>query len=73
MLLVLKSRDLVRPIAKGLAGGVAATAKRDGCPAAQAVRLAFHVDQFDFSLDTQGPVIADRNFCWWHARSRMPG
>ena len=73
LLLVLKSCSLVRPIAKGLAGGVAATAKRDCCAAAKAVRLAFHIDEFDFSFDAQGAVIADRDLCRWHLCSHWTG
>jgi hypothetical protein len=62
LLLVLKTCRLVRPIAKGLIGGVAATAKREGGAAAKSVRLAFHIDEFDFPLDAQGTVIANRDF-----------
>jgi hypothetical protein len=51
LLLVLKTCGLVRPIAKGLACGVAATAKCDCGATAKAVRLAFHVDEFDFPFD----------------------
>jgi hypothetical protein len=69
LLLVLKPSVLVRPIAKGLACGVAATAKGDGCPPTEAVRLAFHVYEFKFPLDAQGAVIADRDFRWRHSRS----
>ena len=59
LLLVLKTCGLVRPIAKGLAGGVAATAKRDCGSTAKAVRLAFHIDEFDFPFDAQRTVIPD--------------
>jgi hypothetical protein len=52
LLLVLKTCGLVRPIAKGLTCGVAATAKRDRGAAAKAVRLAFHVDELDFPFDS---------------------
>jgi hypothetical protein len=72
LLLVLESCCLVRPIAKGLIRGVAATAKRHGGPAAEAVRLSFHVDEFDFPFDAQRAVIADGDFCWWHLRSKLP-
>jgi hypothetical protein len=51
LLLVLKACGLVRPIAKRLAGGVAATAKRECGAAAEAVWLAFHIDEFDFPFD----------------------
>jgi hypothetical protein len=51
---------------------VTATAKRHGCPPAEAVWLAFHVDEFDFPFDAQGAVAADGDFCWWHSRSKMP-
>src|ERR1700730_4332146 len=66
LLLVLKACGLVRPIAKGLACGVAATAKRDGGATAEAVRLAFHIDKFDFPFDAQWTVVANRNLCRWH-------
>jgi hypothetical protein len=59
LLLVLKTCGLVRAIAKGLICGVAATAKGDGGAAAKAVRLAFHIDEFNFPFDAQGAVIPD--------------
>src|ERR1700688_4346240 len=71
LLLVLKTSGLVSPIAEGLVCGVAATAKRDCGSTAKAVRLTFHIDEFDFPFDTQGPVIADRDFCWWHLCSHL--
>jgi len=52
LLLVLKTCGLVRPIAKRLTCGVSATAERDRCSTAKTVRLAFHVDEFDFPFDT---------------------
>ena len=64
LLVVLKPSGLVRSIAEGLVCGVAATAKRDGCPAAEAVRFAFHIDEFNFPFDAQGAVTADRDLCW---------
>jgi hypothetical protein len=51
LLLVLKACGLVGSIAKGLACGVAATAKSDGGATAEAVRLAFHIDEFDLPFD----------------------
>jgi len=51
---------------------VAATAKRHGGPTAEAVRLSFHVDEFDFPFDAQRAVIADGDSCWWHLRSKLP-
>src|SRR6266852_5191493 len=71
LLLVLKTSGLVRPIAEWLARGVAATAKRDCGSTAKAVRLAFHIDEFDFPFDAQGPVTADCDFCWWHLCSQL--
>jgi hypothetical protein len=66
LLLVLKTSGLVSTIAKGLACGVAATAKRDRGSTAKPVRIAFHIDEFEFSFDTQRSVIADSYFRWWH-------
>jgi hypothetical protein len=60
--LVLKTSGLVGTIAKGLACGVAATAKRDRFAAAKAVRLTLHIYEFDFPFNSQRPVIADRDF-----------
>src|SRR6202030_2917548 len=51
---------------KWLARGVAASAKRNRFAATKAVLFSFHVDEFDFPLDAQGPIIADRDFRWWH-------
>ena len=68
-LLILKSCGLVRPIAKGLAGGMAATAKSDRCATAKAVRPAFHVDKLDFTFDTERAVIADCDFRRGHLYS----
>lgn len=66
LLVILKTRCLVRPIAEGLAGGVTATAKCHCGPPAKAVRPAFHIDQLDFALDAEWTVITDRDFCWGH-------
>ena len=66
MLVILKSRGLVRPVAKGLAGGVAATAKCNCAAAAQAIGPTFHVDEFNFAFDAKRAVIADRDFCRGH-------
>lgn len=73
LLLVLKTCGLVGAIAKGLACGVAATAKRDRGSTAKAVRLAFHIDEFEFPFDAQRTVIADSDFRRWHLSSHMPG
>jgi hypothetical protein len=73
LLLVLKPCGPVRPIAKGLVSGMAAAAERDCGAAAKAVRLAFHIDEFDFPFDAQGPVTANRDLCRWHLCSNMPG
>lgn len=72
-LLVLKSCGLVRPIAKGFACRMAAAAKRNRSAAGKTVRLALHIDKFDFPFDAQGPVIANCDLCRWHLCSRMPG
>jgi hypothetical protein len=72
LLLVLKTCSPVRPIAKRLACRMAATAKRNGGATAQAVRLAFHIDEFDFPFDAQWTVVANRDFRR-HLCSRMPG
>jgi len=69
LLLVFKARGLVRPIAKGLAGGVAATAKRDCGATSKAVGPAFHVDQLDFAFDAERTVIADCDFRRGHLYS----
>jgi hypothetical protein len=66
LLFVLKPRGFMRTVAERLAGGVAATAKRDCGAPGKAVRLAIHIEKFDFPFDTQGTIIADRDFCWWH-------
>jgi hypothetical protein len=73
LLLVLKTCGLVRSIAKGLTSRVAATAKCDCGATAKTVRLALHVDEFDFPFDAQGPVTAYRNLCRWHFCSQLPG
>lgn len=52
MLLVLETCRLVGPVAKWLVRGVPATAKRDRGSPAKPEWLAFHVDEFDFTLDT---------------------
>jgi len=52
---------------------MAAAAKRDCGAPSEAVRLAFHIDEFDFPFDAQGPVIANRDLGRWHLRSHMPG
>jgi len=70
LLLVLKTRGFVRPIAKGLIRGVAATAKGNCGAAAKTVRFTFHIEEFDFPFDTQGAVIADCDLCRrWHLYS----
>jgi hypothetical protein len=66
LLLVLKGRGFVRPVAKRLALGVAATAKCNRLAATQAVRLAVHVAEFYLSLDAQGAVIANGNLSGRH-------
>jgi hypothetical protein len=68
--LVLKTSGLVGAIAKWLAGGVAATAKRNRFSTAKPVRLALHIDEFDFPFNAQRSVIADRDFRWWHLCSQ---
>ena len=73
LLLVLKTCGLVGAIAKWLACGVAASAKCECGSAAKAIRLAFHIDEFEFSFDAQRTVIADSNFCGCHLCSLMPG
>jgi hypothetical protein len=73
LLLVLKAYGLVRPIAKGLACRVAATAKHDHLAAAETVRLAFHIYEFDYPFDAQRAIIADRDFCRWQLFPQMPG
>jgi len=70
LLLILKARGLVRAVAKWLAGGVAATAKRDRVAAAKPVWLALHIDEFDFPFDAQGAVVANRDLCRWHLCSQ---
>jgi hypothetical protein len=66
LLLVLKTSGLVGTIAKWLARGVATSAKRNRFAAAKAVRFSFHINEFDFPFEAQGPVIADRDFRRWH-------
>jgi hypothetical protein len=68
-LLILKSCRFVRPIAKGLAGGVAATAKGDCGATAKAVGPALHVDKLDFAFDAEWTVIADCDFRRGHLYS----
>ena len=70
-LLVLEACGLMRPVAKGFAGGVPATAKRDSLASAKAEWLAFHIDEFDFPFNTQGTVIADCDLCRWHVCSQL--
>jgi hypothetical protein len=69
LLVILKSRGLVRPIAKGLAGGVAATAKGDCGATAKAVGPAFHIDKLDFAFDAEWTVIANCDFRRGHLYS----
>jgi hypothetical protein len=66
LLLVLKAGALVGAIAKRLVAGVPATAKRERFPSAQAVRLAVHIDKFDFAFDAQGTIVPDGNLRGWH-------
>ena len=73
LLLVLKACGLVRPIAKRLVCRVAATAKHDHLAATKTVRLAFHVNEFDYPFDAQRAIIADRDFRRWQMCSQMPG
>ena len=72
LLLVLKACSLVRPIAKGLACRMAATAKHDHLAAPKTVRFAFHVDEFDYSFDAQRAIIADCDFRQWQLCLQMP-
>ena len=73
LLLVLKTRGLVGPIAKGLARGVATTAKRDRSAATKTVRLAFHIDELDVPFYAQGTVVANHDFCLRHFVLREQG
>ena len=66
LLLVLEAGGLVGTIAKGLAGGVSATAERDCRATRKAVRLAIHVEELNFPLYAQGAIIADGYFRGWH-------
>jgi len=73
LLLVLKSRSLMRAIAKRLAGGVPAAAEGNCTASSQAIRPAFHIDKFEFSFNTQWPVISYYNFRRRHSRSILAG
>jgi hypothetical protein len=73
LLLVLKTSGLVGTIAKWLACGVATAAECNRFAAAKAVRLALHIEKFYFPFNTQGSVIADRDFRRWHLCSYLPG
>ena len=61
-LLILKARCLMRPVAKGFIGRVAAPAERNHLTAGKAKRLAFHIDEFKIPFDSQWTVIPDHNF-----------
>ena len=62
LLLVLKSSRLVSAIAKRLICRVAAAAESDCCASGKAIRLALHVNELDFSFDTQRAIISNYNF-----------
>jgi hypothetical protein len=62
LLLVLESGRLVGAVAKGFVGGVPATAEGDRCASGEAIGLTLHVDELDFSFDTQGAVISNDDF-----------
>jgi hypothetical protein len=53
-------------IAKRLIGRVAAAAKRERFPSAEAVGLAVHVQQFHFAFDAQGAIVPDCDLRGWH-------
>ena len=72
LLFVLKTSGLVGTIAKWLACRVATAAKRNRFAAAKTVLLTLHIEKFDFPFDTQGSVIADRDFRRWHLYSHLP-
>jgi hypothetical protein len=67
LLLVLEARCLVRAVAKWLALGMAATAERKRLASGESVGFALHVDKFDWPLDAQGSIIANRDLR--HVRS----
>ena len=73
LLLILKTGGLVRAIAKRLVGGMPATAKRDGCPSAETIAAALHIDEFDFPFDAQRTIIANSNFIARHSGSLLAG
>ena len=62
---ILKSRGFVRPIAKGLAGGVAATAKRKDL-AGQFEFVPIGVDDFHRTPNAIWPVETDDNLSFRH-------
>ena len=62
LLLVLKSSRLVSAIAERLICRVPTAAESDCCASGKAIRLALHVNELDFSFDTQGAIISNYDF-----------
>ena len=62
LLLVLKSSRLVSAIAERLICRVPTAAESDCCASGKAIRLALHVNELDFSFDTQRAIISNYNF-----------
>ncbi len=61
-LLVLKSGRLVSAIAKRLICRVPTAAESDCCASGKPIRLTLHVNELDFSFDTQGAIISNYDF-----------
>jgi len=61
-----EAMDLMRAIAEGLGGGVAAPAEAYGSPPGEAKGLPLGIDNFEITLHADGPVVLDRDSCRRH-------
>ena len=62
LLLVLKSGGLVSAIAERFVCRVPAAAEREDCAPGKTIGLTLHVNELDFTFDTQRAVITNDNF-----------